>query len=74
MNISFDLNCFFDGSLGYDLKTKEEYKKNLEKCTAAGEKLNSEVEKKTNPIINLFEQSYQNKIKLEKDKIKKKKK
>ena len=73
MNISFDLNCFFDGSLGYDLKTKEEYKKNLEKCTAAGEKLNSEVEKKTNPIINLFEQSYQNKIKLEKDKIKKKK-
>jgi len=31
MNISFDLNCFFDGSLGYDLKTRKEYKKNLEK-------------------------------------------
>ena len=73
MNISFDLNCFFDGSLGYDLKTREEYKKNLEKCIAAGEKLNSEVGKKTNSIINSFEQSYQNKIKLEKDKIKNKK-
>lgn len=73
MNISFDLNCFFDGSLGYDLKTRKEYKKNLEKCIAAGEKLNSEVEKKTNSIINSFEQSYQNKIKLEKDKIKNKK-
>ncbi len=73
MNISFDLNCFFDGSLGYDLKTRKEYKKNLEKCIAAGEKLNSEVGKKTNSIINSFEQSYQNKIKLEKDKIKNKK-
>ena len=74
MNISFDLNCFYDGSLGYDLKTRKEYKKNLEKCIAAGEKLNSEAEKKTNSIINSFEQSYQYKIKLEKDKIKKKKK
>ena len=73
MNISFDLNYFFDGSLGYDLKTKKEYKKNLEKCIAAGEKLILEVEKKTNPIINSFKQDYQNKIKLEKDKIKNKK-
>ena len=73
MNISFDLNCFFDGSLGYNLKTREEYKKNLEKCIAAGEKINLEVEKKTNSIINSFEQSYQNKIKLEKHKINNKK-
>ena len=73
MNISFDLSCFFDGSLGYNLKARKEYKKNLEKCIIAGEKLNLEVEKKSNPIINSFEQSYQNKIKLEKGKIKKKK-
>ena len=66
MNISFDLSCFYDGSLGYDLRTKKEYKKNLEKCIVAGEKLNLEVEKKTNSIIDSFEQSYQDKIKLEK--------
>ena len=45
MNISFDLNCFFDGSLGYDLRGKKEFKKNLEKCVVAGEKLNLVVEK-----------------------------
>ena len=73
MNISFDLSCFFDGNLGYDLKTRKEYKKYLEKCIVAGEKLNSEIEKKSNSIINSFEESYQNKIKLEKDKIKNKK-
>ena len=68
MNISFDLDCFFDGSLGYDLKKKKEYKKNLDRCTKAGEKLNLEVEKKTNSIINSFYLDYQNKIKLEKKK------
>ena len=73
MNISFDLDCFFDGSLGYDLKKKKEYKKNLDRCTKAGEKLNLEVEKKTNSIINSFYLDYQNKIKLEKKKIKNKK-
>jgi len=31
MNISFDLDCFFDGSLGYDLKKKKKNKKNLYK-------------------------------------------
>ena len=55
MNISFDLSCLFDGSLGYDLKKKDEYKKNLEKCIFASEKLTSEVEQRTNSIINSFE-------------------
>ena len=54
MNISFDLSCLFDGSLGYDLKKKDEYKKNLEKCIFASEKLSSEVEQKTNSIISSF--------------------
>ena len=73
MNISFDLSCFFDGSLGYDLKKKTEYKKNLEKCILAGEKLNQEIEKKTNSIINSFLLSYQDKIKIKKEKISNKK-
>ena len=73
MNISFDLSCLFDGSLGYDLKKKDEYKKNLEKCIFASEKLTSEVEQKTNSIINSFELNYQKQIQIQKDKIKKKK-
>ena len=72
MNIKFDLDIFFDGTLGYDLKKKKEFKKNLEKCIVAGDKLNLEIEKKNNPIINSFNLSYQNQIILEKKKIKNK--
>ena len=43
MNTSVDLNFFFDGSLGYDLRSKEEYKKNLNKCQVASEKLIFEI-------------------------------
>ena len=70
MNIKFDLDIFFDGTLGYDLKKKKEFKKNLEKCIVAGDKLNLEIEKKNNPIINSFNLSYQNQIILEKKKLK----
>ena len=73
MNISYDLSCLFDGSLGYDLKKKDEYKKNLEKCIFASEKLSSEVEQKTNSIISSFELNYQKQIQIQKNKIKKKK-
>ena len=74
MNISFDLSYLFDGSLGYDLKKKDEYKKNLEKCIFASEKLTSEVEQRTNSIITSFELNYKKQIQIQKDKIKKKKK
>ena len=74
MNISFDLGYLFDGSLGYDLKKKDEYKKNLEKCIFASEKLTSEVDQKTNSIISSFELNYQKQIQIQKNKIKKKKK
>ena len=73
MNISFDLGYLFDGSLGYDLKKKDEYKKNLEKCIFDSEKLTSEVDQKTNSIISSFELNYQKQIQIQKDKIKKKK-
>ena len=46
MNIKFNLDVFFDGTLGYDLKKKKEFKKNLQKCIIAGDKLNLEIEKK----------------------------
>src|SRR6056300_1109443 len=71
MNISYDLSCLFDGSLGYDLKKKDEYKKNLEKCIFASEKLSSEVEQKTNSIISSFELNYQKQIQIQKNKINK---
>ena len=74
MNTSVDLNFFFDGSLGYDLRSKEEYKKNLNKCQVASEKLIFEIKKKSNEIINSFSNDYQKKIKSQKAKIVEKKK
>ena len=74
MNISIDTSCLFDGTLGYDLKNKAEYKKNLKKCIIAAEKLNLEIEKKSNPIINSFDLVYQNTIKKKRDQIQAKKK
>ena len=74
MTISIDLNCFFDGTLGYDLRSTEEYKKNLDKCQKASEKLILEIKEKSNEIIGSFSLEYQNKIKLQKQKIVEKKK
>jgi glucose-6-phosphate isomerase len=73
MNTSVDLNFFFDGSLGYDLRSKEEYKKNLNKCQVASEKLIFEIKEKSNEIINSFSNDYQKKIKSQKAKIVEKK-
>src|SRR6056300_1055535 len=73
MNISYDLSCLFDGSLGYDLKKKDEYKKNLEKFIFASKKLSSKIEQRTNSIISSFELNYKKQIQIQKDKIKKKK-
>ena len=74
MNTSIDLNCFFDGTLGHDLKSSKEYKKNLDKCQIASEKLILEIKEKSNEAINSFGYDYQAKIKLKKDKIVEKKK
>jgi glucose-6-phosphate isomerase len=73
MTISIDLNCFFDSTLGYDLRSTEEYKKNLDKCQKASEKLILEIKEKSNEIISSFSLEYQNKIKLQKQKIVEKK-
>jgi hypothetical protein len=74
MITSIDLNYFFDGNPEYDLRSTEEYKKNLNKCQVASEKLIFEIKEKSNEIINSFGNDYQNKIKSQKAKIVEKKK
>tara|TARA_B110000503_G_scaffold2294_1_gene3021 strand:- start:1083 stop:2321 length:1239 start_codon:yes stop_codon:yes gene_type:complete len=69
MNISIDLNSFFDGSLGYDLRSTDLYKKNIDKCQEASEKLTLEIKDKSNEIINSFGHNYQSNTKLLKNKI-----
>tara|TARA_B110000503_G_scaffold33880_1_gene55045 strand:+ start:536 stop:1774 length:1239 start_codon:yes stop_codon:yes gene_type:complete len=69
MNTIIDLDCFFDGTLGYDLSSTEEYKKNFDKCQKASEKLVLEINKKSNEVLNSFSYEYQNKIKLQKSNI-----
>ena len=71
MNLDISLNYFFNQN--YNLKNTEEYKKNLNKCQAASEKLILEIKNQSNEIINSFGISYQKKIKLLRDKIFKKK-
>ena len=73
MITSIDLNYFFDGNPEYDLRSTEEYKKNLNKCQVASEKLIFEIKEKSNEIINSFGNDYQNKIKSQKAKIVEKK-
>ena len=73
MKIDIDLNCFFDGTLGYDLRSVNEYKKNLDLCQEASEKIIAETKNKSNEIINSFSRNYQEKIKLQKLKISEKK-
>jgi glucose-6-phosphate isomerase len=67
MKTKIDLDCFFDGTLGYDLRSVEKYKKNLDKCQEASEKLILEIKEKSNEAINSFSFEYQNKIKLQKN-------
>ena len=73
MNVGIDLDFFFDGTLGYNIKTTENYKKNLEKCQQASEALIAEIKNKSNEILNSFSFDYQNKIKTIREKIVKKK-
>ena len=70
MHINIDLNCLFDGSLGYNLKDKDVFKKNIEKCIDAAKKINLEIYNKSNEIINSFSFNYQKKIKEQKKFIK----
>jgi glucose-6-phosphate isomerase len=74
MSLNINLNFFFDPSFGCNLKSTEEYKKNLDKCCKASEKLILEIKEKSNEIVNSFNLDYQNKIELIKKKIKKKNK
>ena len=61
MTISIDLNCFFDGTLGYDLRSTEEYKKNLNKCQKASEKLILEVKKNLMRLSTLLDSTIKKK-------------
>ncbi|MDC0425826.1 hypothetical protein OAL80_02990 [Pelagibacteraceae bacterium] len=59
--------------MGYNLKSTEEYKKNIELCSNASEKVSKEIKEQSNEIFNSFTFSYQNSTKLIRDKIIKKK-
>ena len=73
MSLDINLEYFFDGSMGYNLKSTEEYKKNIELCSNASEKVSKEIKEQSNEIFNSFTFSYQNSTKLIRDKIIKKK-
>jgi len=73
MNFNISLQYFFDGSMGYDIKSTEEYKKNIDICSKASKKISKEIKEQSNEIFNSFTLSYQNKTKLIRDKIVKKK-
>ena len=73
MSININLEYFFDGSMGYNLKSTEEYKKNIDLCSVASEKVSKEIKEQSNEIFNSFTFSYQNSTKLIRDKIIKKK-
>jgi glucose-6-phosphate isomerase len=59
--------------MGYNLKSTEEYKKNIELCSNASEKVSKEIKEQSNEIFNSFTFGYQNSTKLIRDKIIKKK-
>jgi glucose-6-phosphate isomerase len=73
MSLDINLEYFFDGSMGYNLKSTEEYKKNIELCSNASEKVSKEIKEQSNEIFNSFTFGYQNSTKLIRDKIIKKK-
>ena len=70
MKTKIDLSFFFDGSMGFDLRLSQQYKKNMQKCIKASQQLMTEVQNNSNEIINSFSISYQNKIKKLRDQIK----
>ena len=73
MRLDINLESFVDGSMGYNLKSTEEYKKNIDLCSVASEKVSKEIKEQSNEIFNSFTFSYQNSTKLIRDKIIKKK-
>ena len=73
MSLDINLEYFFDGSMGYNLKSTGEYKKNIELCSNASEKVSKEIKEQSNEIFNSFTFGYQNSTKLIRDKIIKKK-
>ena len=50
MSFKINLDSLFDGSLGFDLRDREEYKIRLETCHKASEKLILEIKNKSNEI------------------------
>ena len=73
MSLDINLEYFVDGSMGYNLKSTEEYKKNIDLCSVASEKVSKEIKEQSNEIFNSFTLNYQNSTKLIRDKIIKKK-
>ena len=73
MSLDINLEYFVGGSMGYNLKSTEEYKKNIELCSKASEKVSKEIKEQSNEIFNSFTLNYQNSTKLIRDKIIKKK-
>ena len=71
MNLDISLKYFFNKN--YNLRSTDEYKKNLSNCHAASQKLILEIKNQSNEIVNSFSVDYQNKIKLLRNKIGKKK-
>lgn len=69
MSFKINLDSLFDGSLGFDLRDREEYKIRLETCLKASEKLILEIKNRSNEITNSFSYEYQKKIKSLKNKM-----
>ena len=67
MNIKINLNFFFDILFKENKEFYNNYQKNLEKCINANSKLVSEINNKTNPIMESFGIEYQKKLKLKKE-------
>ena len=60
MSLDINLEYFVDGSMGYNLKSTEEYKKNIDLCSKASEKISKEIKEQSNEIFNSFTLDYQN--------------
>ena len=69
MSNQINLNYFFDGSSRFYLGSSEFYKKNLQKCLDASNKLDLEIKNQSNEIIKSFNINYQKKIKIKKNQL-----
>ena len=69
MNIKINLNFFFDILLRDNKEFYNNYQKNLEKCVNANLKLVSEINNKTNPIIESFEIDYQKELRQKNEQV-----